>query len=453
MSMMATTAPTPTAGLNLEPGTIVEGEDKRSDDVAGYGYGIYRAAKNRSLIDECVAILNRGGVVALVPTSASDDYLATIVEQIEHFARTRSASTDSLEGGVLALPTSGSTGFPKLVALPATGLTQFLHWGGDYFGFNDTTVSLSLSPWNFDVSLLDTWAVLAAGGTVVAAEAARLHQAPYLVRLLEQHRPTFIQVVPSTLDALLNAVGDAVYPSVRDVVLTGGVVAQSLRAAAARLFPTATFHNVYGATEVNDCLIETLSAEQFSESETLPLGTPIAGCEVLLNSNGIHVPLRKSAEEAHGELLVHTPWMAQGYITEGTVTPLPVAGEALYPMKDQARWSNGQLMYNGRRDRLVKVRGQRVNLEEIEQAARRTALVGIACAWLEVSDSAEELHLAYTAPDHGSAATGLQLRMAISAHLPAFAMPNNLHAFTGPLPLNGNGKPDLPTIKSRVGSE
>ncbi|QBJ21640.1 hypothetical protein KocCE7_07300 [Kocuria marina subsp. indica] len=342
---------------------------------------------------------------------------------------------------------------PKLVAIPVAGLVEFLQWGQDYFSFDAATVSLSLSPWNFDVSLLDTWAVLSSGGTAVAAEAARLHDAAYLVRLLDEHRPTFVQVVPSTLDALINAAGSTTYPSVRNIVLTGGVVAQPARAAAANLFPEATFHNVYGATEVNDCLIETLTAQQFAGTEMLPLGVPIAGCEIYLDAGGDRQPLHEAAEATHGELLVRTPWMAEGYIHDGTITPLPVTADALYPMKDQALWANGQLMYQGRRDRMVKVRGQRVNLEELENAARRTGLVGMACAWLTGTTSGEELHMAYTAPDHGTAMTGLQLRMAMSATLPAFAMPNQLHAFAGPFPLNGNGKPDLPTIKSRVESE
>lgn len=451
--MTVTSVHTAVTGLSLEPGTIVEGEDERKDDITGREYGIYRAAKNRHLIDECVSLLNRGGVAALVPTSASAAYVETIAEQVEQFARTRSTSTNASEGGVLALPTSGSTGAPKLVALPVTGLAHFLNWGSEYFGFEDATVSLSLSPWNFDVSLLDTWAVLVAGGTVVAAEAARLHDAAYLTRMLDEYRPTFVQVVPSTLDALLNAARDAEYPSVHDVVLTGGVVAQPLRAAATRLFPTATFHNVYGATEVNDCLIETLSAEQFAAAETLPIGKPISGCEVYLDADGDLARLHAAEEAMDGELLVRTPWMALGYIAEGTIAPLPLTGEGLYPMKDEASWSSGHLMYQGRRDRMVKVRGQRVNLEEIEHCARRTALVGMACAWLENSGSDEKLHLAYTVPDHGRLVNGFQLRMAMSAHLPAFAMPNQLHAFDGPFPLNGNGKPDLPTIKSHVESE
>lgn len=453
--MSLTTTPTHAVAspLNLASGTVLEGEERQDDAVTGRGYGIYRAIKSPLLIEECVALLNRGGVVALVPASASRAYLEMITEQVIPFARSRSRAEDGTRGGILALPTSGSTGAPKLVALPVACLERFLGWGRAYFGLKDTTVSLSLSPWNFDVSLLDTWAVLAAGGTVVAAGASRLHDTSYVARLLEQYCPTFIQVVPSTLDALVAAVGEEVYPSVQHVVVTGGVVAPTLRGVAASLFPEATFHNVYGSTEVNDCLIETLSARQFACTETLPIGTSIAGCEVLLDGGGLRVPVETAAEGVVGELLVRTPWMALGYIAEGVIKPLSLTKESLLPMGDLALRSRGRLMYQGRRDRTIKLRGQRVNLEEIEHAARQSGLVGLACAWLDTSGSTEELHLAYTAPESGAVASGLQLRVALSARLPSFAMPNRLHAFAAPFPVNGNGKPDLPTIKSRAESE
>ena len=226
MTLTETTADTATPQLKLSTGTIVEGEDKGADDIASLEYGVYRAAKNRQLVDECVDVLNRGGVAALVPTTATETYLKSIAECIKQYARSRHQTEGTTTGGILALPTSGSTGTPKLVAIPVTGLAQFLRWGQDYFDFDTATISLSLSPWNFDVSLLDTWSVLSSGGTVVAAAAARLHDTAYLARLLNEYRPTFVQVVPSTLDALANAAAGTSYSSVRNIVLTGGVVAQ-----------------------------------------------------------------------------------------------------------------------------------------------------------------------------------------------------------------------------------
>lgn len=442
--------------VNLSVDGVLEGGRSQDGAVTGPDFGVYRAMKNSQTIGACVDLINRGGVAALLPTSASDSYLGEVVRQVDQFTRSRSLSLDGDSQGIVALPTSGSTGSPKLVAIPATGIARFLAWGKEYFGFNASTVSLSLSPWNFDVSFLDTWAVLAAGGVVVAADTDRLQDTRYLRGLLVEHRPTFVQVVPSTLDALISAADEEqAFTSVRDLVLTGGAASRSSRAAIARLFPAAEFHNVYGATEVNDCLIQKLSAAEFSEAETLPLGSPLSGCEIVLNSRDKTQQIGQYAEDAEGELLVRTPWMALGYISEGSLQPLPgtvlETYGLLYPMKDQALCSGGTLTYLGRLDRTIKLRGRRINLDEIEQVVRQTGLAGMVCAWVDDSANAQELHVAYTTPGHDSLpASGLKLRLLMSRYLPAFAMPNHFHPFKGAFPLNGNGKPDLSTIKKQV---
>lgn len=447
-----------TEAISLFADHVVEGQEHPGAAASGLEYGVFRAAKSPELLDECVSLLNRGGVVALVPASTSESYLEAIVNEVEEFARSRETFGVSHRHGILALPTSGSTGTPKLVAIPAPGVAHFLSWGEDFFGLDASTVSLSLSPWNFDVSLLDTWAVLRSGGRVIAAHEAKLQDTGYVAGLLEEHTPTFVQVVPSTLEALITAVGGQVIDSVENLVLTGGTAAHRTRRAAAELFPNARFHNVYGATEVNDCLVETFTAEEFSSAETLPLGRAINGCEVALGNGPSLTSLDRAVHSAEGELLVRTPWMALGYISSGVLHPLPSVemesfGE-LYPMKDRAQWSEGRLTYVGREDRTIKLRGQRINLDEIENAACRTGLAAMACAWVSNSGDAEQLHLAYTAPKHQQGhASGLSLRMKMSQNLPSFAMPNHLHSFKIPFPLNGNGKPDRNAIKTQVESE
>lgn len=446
---MQSTATGTRAQLSLSTGNVLEGDEGPHHYVSQREFGVYRATKSVRLINECADLVTRGGIAALVPASARHAYLEAIAEQVERFARTRRTS-----GGILALPTSGSTGAPKLVAIPAVGLTHFLAWGGQFFNFDEATISLSLSPWNFDVSLLDTWAVLAAGGTVVAADTARLYDTSYLAKLLRRHQPTFIQVVPATLDALLGAADSGLHAAVRDVVLTGGAAAQPVRAAATQLFPEATFHNIYGSTEVNDCLVETLSAEEFGAAESLPLGRAIAGCDVVLKAGESSHPLDTRTPDIEGELLVRTPWMAIGYIDAGAITPLPVDENQRYAMKDRASWVDQELWYLGRYDRTVKIRGQRVSLDEIEQAAQGSGLAAMACAWMTDGGAGQELHLAYTVASHvPSALASLELRIAMSAKLPPFAMPNHFHLRTRPFPLNGNGKPDVATIKLQIESE
>ena len=416
---------------------------------------VLRAAKSTEVLAAVIDQIGRGRVVALVPESSSDEYVAEIRSQITAFSLDRGDNPG--DDGILALPTSGSTGRPKLVALPVSGIERFMTWAAEQFGFSEASRSLSLSPWNFDVSLLDTWAVLAAGGTVLAARPDRLRDPGYPSGLLRSQDVTFVQTVPSTLEDLVRSrVEGESFPSVRDVVLTGGAASIATRAAAAELFPWARFHNIYGSTEVNDCLIQVLPAEAFATAATLPLGIPISGCEIHLDHRGTVRPLGDCPDGAEGELLVHTPWMATGYITDGRIEPLvaPTSEPVLHRMRDRVILTGGQIHFTGRTDRTVKLRGQRLNLDEVEHAASATGLVGAACAWIESSESGEHLHLAYTnTPADQANPSGLQLRMLLSRRLPPYAMPNRLHPFDVPFPLNGNGKPHLKKIKNIVGEE
>lgn len=413
------------------------------------------AAKSPHLLKIVMDRLEQGDIVALVPEASGSDYIDQIRAQIEEFALVRPA-VDAPDEGILVFPTSGSTGRPKLVAIPISRIDRFIAWGIDQFSFASETISLSLSPWNFDVSLLDTWAVLAAGGTVVAANPQRLSDTDYVASLLNDHGTTFIQAVPATLQALVRAGDGRSFPSVTDVVLTGGVAGSATRKAASELFPRARFHNIYGSTEVNDCLIYTAPPEVFASLDALPLGSPIADCELYIASEGEVLPLAACSDGVRGELLVRTPWMAAGYIAQGRIEPLTGSadGSGLYSMKDRVEITDGQLWYLGRTDRTVKLRGQRISLDEIEQAACATGLVGAACAWVGSASSGEQLHLAYTVGANGrTSVSGLELRLALSRRLPPYAMPNRLHAFEGPFPVNGNGKPHLERIRSEVEGE
>ena len=143
---------------------------------------------------------------------------------------------------------------------------------------------------------------------------------------------------------------------------------------------------------------------------------------------------------------------SSGYISEGFLTQLPQTAENLYPTKDQVRVDQGDIEYLGRIDRTVKIRGQRINLDQIEQVACATGITSAACAWVDESQEGQKLHLAYVETDRGTAGSGLQLRIGLSNSLPSYSVPNVLHSFTD-FPLNGNGKPHRDLIRQRAESE
>ncbi|NEE16087.1 amino acid adenylation domain-containing protein, partial [Streptomyces sp. SID7499] len=150
-------------------------------------------------------------------------------------------------------------------------------WATEKFGIDGTTRSLSFSPLNFDLALLDVWTVLEAGGTVVLADAGASGDAGYLRDLAQSNEVTLVQGVP-LLHRLL-AADDARYPTVRTVVFTGEAVSeQGLRDTFAAC-PAARFHNVFGCTETNDSFIQDIDPDAYVHP--LPIGAPIDGTDAV----------------------------------------------------------------------------------------------------------------------------------------------------------------------------
>lgn len=179
----------------------------------------------------------------------------------------------------LMLTTSGSTGIPKVVELSAEGIHAFFHWGAEYFNLTRGSRVLSYAPLNFDLSLLEVWAPLAQGATVILGDTTRATQAGYLRTLIHDQQPDLIQAVPMFYN-LLCPEGDAytlVMEGVRHVVFTGDTTPKGLRDRAAAAFPQATFHNIYGCTETNDSFVYSGDAQAIVRHERLPLGSPISG--------------------------------------------------------------------------------------------------------------------------------------------------------------------------------
>lgn len=215
------------------------------------------------------------------------------------------------EESLLTLTTSGSTGVPKLVPVRTEAFDRFGDWATEKFGIDGTTSSLSFSPLNFDLALLDVWTVLEAGGTVVLADAGASGDAGYLRDLAQSNEVTLVQGVP-LLHRLL-AADDARYPTVRTVVFTGEAVSeQGLRDAFAAC-PAARFHNVFGCTETNDSFVQDIDPDAYVHP--LPIGAPIDGTDAVLlieGPDGTEV-LRGPGT---GELLVHTPFQTCGYLEQ-----------------------------------------------------------------------------------------------------------------------------------------
>ncbi|MEU5714225.1 AMP-binding protein [Streptomyces sp. NPDC020403] len=353
-------------------------------------------------------------------------------------------------GTGFVLTTSGSTGIPKAVPLPHTGVDAFTRWAADAFGITEGTPVLNYAPLNFDLCLLDVWTTLAHGGQTVLVDPAVAAGAPRLLNLLRTHRIEVVQAVPlfyALVSAAARAEGGGPLESVRHAVFTGDVMPEQTLADLAALAPTAHLHNIYGCTETNDSLIHEIDRDRPLPSPP-PLGRPLPGVRVRLrDAEG-----RLLRGPGRGELEVSTPFQSTGYPDPRRTAEKFTTDPADGPSGAGTRWfrtgdlaetdADGVLRLVGRLDHQVKIRGVAVNTAEVERVMLGHPDV-LECGVTTVPDQVEGRRLiAVVRLDHASTATSLDLKRHCSARLPRGWVPAVLVPVREPLPRTGTGKVD-----------
>ncbi len=356
--------------------------------------------------------------------------------------------------------TSGSTGRPKGASIPHRALANLLLSmaetlgggcpPGEVPGGERRPVWLGLTSVAFDISALELFLPLITGGRVVIVPDGAGANGAAVVELIARHGVTHVQATPSGWRTLLaGGFGADPAPGGPSIVaLAGGEalglpLARELRRRVRRLF------NVYGPTETT---IWSTMAELPEQIEEVTIGAPIANTRVYLldtwqNPVPIGVP---------GELYLGGAGLATGYLgspgptTERFPADPFVSGARMYRTGDRGRYlPDGRIVFLGRLDNQVKVRGHRLELGEIEAHLLSHPAVAEAAVVLRADEtdpssaSATESRLvAYLVP-HGEPEPELvpAIRKHLSSLLPAAAVPQSWVTLTH-IPLTPNGKLD-----------
>ncbi|QNP68365.1 amino acid adenylation domain-containing protein [Streptomyces roseirectus] len=266
--------------------------------------------------------------------------------------------------------TSGSTGRPKGVAVPHRALVNFLTSMKDEPGFGEDDTLLALTTVCFDIAALELYLPLITGGRVDIAPADVAKDGVKLRRHLASRGATVMQATPSTWKMLL-ATGWPGDPAL--TALCGGE-ALDQDTADALVERTRAAWNLYGPTETTIWS----AVARLTPGGRVTLGRAVANTQLLvLDAHGRPVP-----PGVTGELHIGGDGLATGYVNRPDLTaerfvPNPVAPELsarLYRTGDLVRaLPDGALVYLGRADTQVKVRGHRVETGEVEAALRRLA--------------------------------------------------------------------------------
>ena len=345
--------------------------------------------------------------------------------------------------------TSGSTGVPKGVELTHGALLNLLAWHWSTFGTrNGDRGTLVASP-AFDVSVMEIWPLLAAGGSVHAPREETRLSPPALVDWLARERIT-VGFLPTPLaEAVLREPLPAGL-SLRELLTAGDKLQQPPR----QRLPF-RLHNLYGPAECTVISTGITVAPDPAGGAAPPIGRPIDNTAVhLLDPALAAVPIGVA-----GELWIGGAGLARGYRrrpeqTAERFVPSPFApGERIYRTGDLARLrTDGVLEFLGRLDHQVKVRGFRIELGEVEAAIAR--LPGVAaCAVAARRQPPGDLRLiAYVVAAAGGA-TVVELRRGLRARLPEHMVPAAF-VMLDALPVTANGKIDraaLPEPSAEAG--
>jgi L-proline---[L-prolyl-carrier protein] ligase len=354
------------------------------------------------------------------------------------------------------LYTSGSTGDPKGVMHTHRSALSFAQWAVETFRLGHEDRLSNHAPYHFDLTILDLFASAAAGAStvIIGEDVARLPAS--LSALISEERLTVWYSVPFALMQLLQRgrLESRDLTSLRCVLFAGEPFPPKHLSQLMRLLPRASFSNLYGPTETNVCTFYEVPSVLESEERPLPIGRACSNTELLV-VDGEDEPV---APGEIGELLVRSAATMPGYWNRPEQTgrallrrsAMPPFEESFYRTGDLVQLeADGNYQFLGRKDRQVKVRGFRIELDEIEVALLSHAQVEEAAVYLR--PDGEEMVLIETAvvARPGTPPTSPELSRYLSERLPSYALPSSIF-IVDQLPRTSTGKIDRRTLRDRA---
>ncbi|THV42210.1 amino acid adenylation domain-containing protein [Glycomyces buryatensis] len=322
-----------------------------------------------------------------------------LVDDLRTFApqATRIVTLDEAEGFPGARPsgpgssdlayviyTSGSTGKPKGVMIEHRSIVSQMRWMRACGHLGDHSRVLQKTPVSFDAA---QWEILApaVGAQVVMGAPGVYRDVEALIAAIDEHRVTTLQCVPTLLEALTETAEFSRCTSLRQVFSGGEALPRRLAAAYFDALPWSSLVNLYGPTEctINATSFLTNPTSLDEDQATVPIGVPADNTQCfILDANLAPTDIGET-----GELYIGGIQVARGYLnrpdqTEERFVPSPfVPTQRLYRTGDLASWNpDGTISFSGRADNQVKLRGHRIELEEIARTIEEHTWVKRAAA-------------------------------------------------------------------------
>jgi amino acid adenylation domain-containing protein len=436
----------------IRSGQVVAVRLGRSIDLVVAMLGIVRAGAaylpldDHAPADRQVDMLRDAGAQAIVlprDQTAGDLRVLAVPDDVRVGGEPTLPAGVGGDDPVYLMYTSGSTGRPKGVVIPHRGVIQLVV-DADYCTFKAGDLVAHGSTPAFDASTFEIWGPLAAGGTVVVFPAITEIGIEDWERLIRRERITTAFLTTSLFHTVARERPGAF--AALTTLITGG---EQLEAVAVRRVlaagPPGRLVNAYGPTEATsiatcfDCTPESIAGR-----DRIPIGYAVRNTSVYV----LDEQLRAVPVGVSGELCIAGPGVALGYRNRPDLTAERFIADprrgTLYRTGDLGRQlPDGTLEVVGRRDRQIKLRGFRIELEEIERATTATGLVDAAFAE-KVGDGASAALIGFVLPAPGADGRhdlGAELSRRLAQHVPTYMIPSRWLVLER-LPLNPTGKVD-----------
>ncbi|MFL6284935.1 MAG: amino acid adenylation domain-containing protein [Pyrinomonadaceae bacterium] len=477
-------------GLGLRPGETVMVCQERSLETAPLVVGIWDAGGvvvpvNPNVPSKMLEWVIRDSRPRIVITDASVEdrikcavgggdsgaapVVVTGVPDDSGKTDSRAANTEGVaEGGVFdedacyVIYTSGSEGRPKGVLGSHRSLTRYVRWQAEAFSTGEKDRFSQTAHLSFDFSLKELLVPLTRGACVCVADRDKVMDAERFLKWVYMSRITVMCCVPTLVRSILQLpeAADAARSlrSVRQLLISGDMLRwEDVTGWRKRFGSSMSLFNLYGPTESTVIkFYYPIPEERSPESVNVPVGRPIEGADVLILDEGG----RPCPDGQTGEVVILSEWLARGYVNEsqaggGAFCVLEHEGKSkrVYKTGDLGRMlGGGNLELVGRRDRQVKIRGHRIELDGIEsilseRAGLRDAAAVVACD--SDADAVEDSTLVacfFTADD--PALTEKEMTAYAKERLPPQVISLTRFKRLEELPLTTNGKVDRLRLKS-----
>jgi len=360
------------------------------------------------------------------------------------WAAVRRKQTTNLEDGAqwgdraYVMYTSGSAGWPKGVQIAHRSVVNAAHAMRAKVGMSASDVVLSVSSLSFDIQVLDMWMPLTCGASLAVAPAPACRDGEELAAEIDRTGATFMQATPSTWQLLL----DSGWSGARRLTAVCGGEALAGELAARLGKAVKSLWNAYGPTETT---VWSAAYRAGGREDIVPIGRPLANTQFHV----LDEQRRLAPTGTAGELYIGGEGLALGYLNLPELTaerfivhPFDRGGRRLYRTGDRVRQRpDGNFEFLGRLDRQVKLRGFRIELDEISAVLRRHPGVKDAVTTLNEQKGGYKHLAAYVVTTAEDCARPNELRGFLRATLPHHMVPTRL-TFLDAFPRLPNGKLD-----------